>query len=147
MAFPGKQITNSKNGQTYRFIQTAASTGGKMLEMESVYVPNTPEPILHYHPRQDEYFKILDGDVTVKIGTGIKILHAGDELHIPAGTHHGMWNPTNRKAIVNWFTSDSFNHKPFLGYVSIDKTTLSGTKNFVLYFNTACPDTGLPGRV
>lgn len=64
MAFPGKQITNSKNGHTYRFIQTAASTGGEMLETESVYIPNTPEPIPHYHPRQDEYFKILNGEVT-----------------------------------------------------------------------------------
>ncbi|HZZ76270.1 MAG TPA: cupin domain-containing protein, partial [Puia sp.] len=99
MAFAGKQITNSKNGQTYRFIKTAASTGGKMLEMESVYVPNTPEPILHYHPRQDEYFKILEGEVTVKMGTETKVLHAGDEMHIPAGTHHGMWNPTNRQAV------------------------------------------------
>jgi len=130
MAFPGKQITNSKNGQTYRFIQTAASTGGKMLEMESVYIPNTPEPILHYHPRQDEYFKILDGDVTVKIGTEIKILHAGDELHIPAGTHHGMWNPTNRKAIVNWKTIPALETEYFFetitGLVNDGKTDQKG---------------------
>ncbi|HET7000187.1 MAG TPA: cupin domain-containing protein [Puia sp.] len=130
MAFPGKQITNSKNGQTYRFIQTAASTGGKMLEMESVYVPNTPEPILHYHPRQDEYFRILDGEVTVRIGTEIKVLHAGDELHIPAGAHHGMWNPTNRTAIVNWKTIPALETEYFFetitGLVNDGKTDQKG---------------------
>jgi len=130
MAFPGKQITNSKNGQTFRFIQTAVSTGGKMLEMESVYVPNTPEPILHYHPGQDEYFKILDGEVTVKIGTEIKILHTGDELHIPSGTHHGMWNPTNRTAIVNWKTIPALETEYFFetitGLVNDGKTDQKG---------------------
>src|SRR5947208_252858 len=104
MAFVGKKITNSKNGQSYRFIQTAASTGGKMLEMESVYVPNSPEPILHYHPKQEEYFRILDGEVTVRIGSSLKVLRAGDELHIAAGTHHAMWNPKDRPSIVNWKT-------------------------------------------
>jgi mannose-6-phosphate isomerase-like protein (cupin superfamily) len=130
MAYPGKQITNSKNGQTFRFIQTAASTNGKMLEMESVYVPNTPEPILHYHPRQDEYFKILEGEVTVKFGTEAKMLHAGDELHIPAGTHHGIWNPTYKPARVNWKTMPALETEYFFetitGLVNDDKTDQKG---------------------
>ena len=104
MAVIGKAITNSKNGQYYRFIQTAASSGGKILEMESIYAPNTPEPVLHYHPFQDEYFKILDGEVTAKIGTRLRVLHKGNELHIPAGTHHAMWNPTAQTATINWKT-------------------------------------------
>jgi mannose-6-phosphate isomerase-like protein (cupin superfamily) len=130
MAYPGKEIRNSKNGQTYRFIQTAASTDGKILEMESEYVPNTPEPILHYHPRQDEYFKIREGEVTVKIGTEIKILHSGDELHIPAGTCHGMWNPTSRTAIVNWKTIPALETEYFFetitGLVNDGKTNQKG---------------------
>jgi quercetin dioxygenase-like cupin family protein len=130
MAFPGKVITNSKNGQTYRFIQTAASSGGKVLEMESLYIPNTPEPILHYHPGQDEYFKILDGEVTVRTGAELRVLRAGDELHIPAGTHHGMWNPTKNPAIVNWKTIPALKTEIFFetitGLVNDGKTDQKG---------------------
>ena len=130
MAFVGKKITNSKNGQTYCFLQTAASTGGSMLEMESVYIPHTPEPILHYHPKQEEYFKILDGEVTVRIGTELRVLRAGDELHIPAGTHHGMWNPTERAAVVNWRTLPAMETEYFFetitGLVNDGKTDLKG---------------------
>jgi quercetin dioxygenase-like cupin family protein len=130
MAFPGKIITNSKNGQTYRFIQTAVSTGGRLLEMESVYIPNTPEPILHYHPNQEEYFKILHGEVTVRIGNELKVLRAGDELHIPAGTHHGMWNPTGHPATVNWKTIPALETEYFFetitGLVNDGKTDQKG---------------------
>lgn len=102
MATIGKIITNSKNGQSYKFINTAESSGGKLLEMESIYPPNTPEPILHYHPFQEEVFLVLNGTVTVKLGDQLKDLHQGDELHIPAGTRHAVWNRTREKASINW---------------------------------------------
>ena len=102
MAFVGKVIINSKNGQSYKFISTAESSGGKLLEMESVYVPNTPEPILHYHPFQDEHFKVLDGNLTVRTGRNLKVLHEGDEIDIPSGTRHAVWNRSNLRAKINW---------------------------------------------
>jgi quercetin dioxygenase-like cupin family protein len=102
MATTGKMITNSKNGQSYKFINTARSSEGKLLEMESVYPPNTQEPILHYHPFQEEDFIVLDGIITVKLGEVLKDLKRGDELHIPAGTRHAVWNRTGHSASINW---------------------------------------------
>jgi mannose-6-phosphate isomerase-like protein (cupin superfamily) len=102
MAIIGKMITNSKNGQSYRFLSTAKSSGGKLLEMESVYPPNTREPILHYHPYQNEHFEILAGTVTVRMGDETKDFHQGDHLDIPAGTRHAVWNRTSQVASINW---------------------------------------------
>ncbi len=72
MATIGKVITNSKNGQSYKFIHTAQSSGGKLLEMESIYPPNTPEPILHYHPFQEEVFLVSKRNRDCKIRGELK---------------------------------------------------------------------------
>lgn len=52
MAFKGKVIANPVTGQQIKFVQTAKDTGGKLLEMESVYAPASKEPPPHYHPCQ-----------------------------------------------------------------------------------------------
>lgn len=102
MAIVGKTITNSKTNQSYHFIQTAKSTGGSLLEIESVYGPFSKEPPMHAHPYQEEYFKIISGEVTVRLGKEIKTLKQGDELYIPPNTNHAMWNITDKPATVNW---------------------------------------------
>jgi quercetin dioxygenase-like cupin family protein len=86
MATVGKTITNSKTGQSYHFLQTAKSTNGSLLEMESVYDAYSKQPPMHYHPYQEEYFKILKGEITVKLGSVPKYLKQGDELYIPPNT-------------------------------------------------------------
>jgi len=102
MAIVGKSILNLKTNQSYHFLQTAKSTGGSLLEMESVYGPFSKEPPMHAHPYQEEYFKILSGEVTVRLGKTLKTFRQGDELYIPPNTNHAMWNVTNQPAKVNW---------------------------------------------
>jgi len=130
MATVGKTITNSETGQSYKFLQTAKSTNGSLLEMESVYNPFSKEPPLHYHPYQEEYFKILSGEVTVKLGNEIKTLKQGDELYIPPNTNHAMWNAIGRPAVVNWKMSPALNaeylFETVTGLANDDKTGPGG---------------------
>lgn len=50
--------------------------------------PSNPNPLLHLHLYQDEYFYVLEGEVLFQVGdTRIK-LHAGDSILGPRGIPH-----------------------------------------------------------
>ncbi|MEJ0082549.1 MAG: cupin domain-containing protein [Puia sp.] len=114
MAFAGKTDHEFKKWSDLPVHRNSSQHGRKNACHGIRICSQYAEPILHYHPSQDEYFKLLDGEVTVRIGTEKRVLHTGDELHIPAGTHHGMWNPTNHTAIVNWRTIPALENRIFL---------------------------------
>ena len=102
MAYKGKTINNSKTGQQITFIQTSDDTGGELLEMESVFQPHSAEPVPHYHPLQQEYFTVLEGEITVRMNGQLLILKAGDKLHVKKNQVHSMWNHSVNSARVNW---------------------------------------------
>lgn len=102
MAFKGKVLKNPVTGQDIIFLQTAKDTGGQVLEMESVYLKRSLEPIAHYHPLQDEDFTVLEGELTVLIDQAKRIYRVGESFHIPKGTIHSMWNATDSRTLMNW---------------------------------------------
>lgn len=102
MAFRHKTIRNPVTGQSITFLQTRRDTNGTMLEMETTYAAGSQEPPAHYHPRQQEYFQILAGELTVQVHGVEKVLRAGDSLHISANVPHAMWNAGTTDTIVNW---------------------------------------------
>ncbi len=102
MAYKGKVINNTKTGQQITFIQTSDDTGGELLEMESLFQPHSTEPVPHFHPFQEEYFAILEGEINVRLNGQLKILKQGDQLYLKKGQVHSMWNHSSQKARVNW---------------------------------------------
>lgn len=102
MAIKDKILSNPVTGQSIKFLKTANDTRGQLLEMETVYNPNSTEPTAHYHPKQKEDFKVLEGELTIKLDDRILILKQGDTLHIPAKMIHSMWNAGSKPARVNW---------------------------------------------
>ncbi|WP_266368721.1 cupin domain-containing protein [Tellurirhabdus rosea] len=102
MAYANKVIRNPQTGQQIRFLQTNADTGGELLEMESTFQPHSTEPVPHYHPRQSEDFRVLSGELTVRLGDRTTVLKAGETLHLPARAVHSMWNDSGQPAVVNW---------------------------------------------
>jgi quercetin dioxygenase-like cupin family protein len=102
MAYRYKTLRNPVTGQSIIFLQTRRDTNGTMLEMETSYAPGSPEPPLHYHPAQQEYFQVLAGELTVRVHGVEKVLHTGDSLHISANVPHAMWNAGTTHTIVNW---------------------------------------------
>ena len=54
------------NGERLTFLKTATETNGDLLEMEAIYNPNSPQPPLHYHPYQEEQFRVLSGTFRTK---------------------------------------------------------------------------------
>jgi quercetin dioxygenase-like cupin family protein len=114
MAYKGKIISNKKTGQQITFIQTSDDTGGELLEMESVFQPHSKEPVPHYHPLQEEYFTVLEGEICVRINDGVKIFKQGDKFNIKKNQVHSMWNHSANKARVNWKVIPALDTEYFL---------------------------------
>jgi quercetin dioxygenase-like cupin family protein len=130
MASPERTIVNSKTGQSFRFIQTSRTTNGELLEIESSWAPNSKEPPAHYHPRQSETFTVVQGELTVKIGTQVRVLRKGDSIHIPPRQVHSMWNNSSRLAVANWQTRPALNSEELfetiVGLANENKTDAEG---------------------
>ncbi|WP_234735073.1 cupin domain-containing protein [Tellurirhabdus bombi] len=132
MAYQGKEIRNSVTGQTIRFVQTKADTKGQLLEMVSTYDKNSREPAPHYHPNQDEYFEVLEGELTVRLQGERQTLtlRPGRQLHISKNVVHAMWNESAQPTIVRWKTVPAMNTEYLLeittGLANDGKTNASG---------------------
>jgi quercetin dioxygenase-like cupin family protein len=130
MAYKNKIIRNPITGQSIRFLQTAKETGGRLLEMETTYEARSSEPVAHYHPHQQEEFRVLQGEVTVKIDGKLKVLKAGDKLHVDRNVVHSMWNQSDSKAVMNWKVSPALDTEYFfentMGLATDGKTNARG---------------------
>jgi quercetin dioxygenase-like cupin family protein len=114
MAYKNKVIRNPHSGHEMKFLQTAADTNGELLEIEATYHAASKPPAPHYHPAQDEDFTVLEGSLSVQVDGQLKLLQAGDTLHIPRNTVHAMWNPSEKKTVVNWQVRPAFDTEYFL---------------------------------
>lgn len=113
MAYANKIITNPKTGQTIKFLRTSSETGGRYLEMESVFRGHSTEPLLHYHPYQDEKFVVVAGQVRARINGELKTYSAGDQFEVAKNTHHAMWNESGVPATLNWIISPALETEYF----------------------------------
>jgi mannose-6-phosphate isomerase-like protein (cupin superfamily) len=113
VARPGEQISNEAAGFEIRFRKTAADTDGDRLEMEATYAPHSTEPAEHLHPRQEERFEIVEGRMRARIGGHERHYGKGDELVIPPGTAHAMWNDGEQEARTLWQVRPALNTERF----------------------------------
>ena len=59
-------------------------------------------PTEHVHPKQAEYWRVLDGEFRVEIDGIEHALADGDEIVIPPGAAHRVWNPLDRPIRVRF---------------------------------------------
>ena len=102
MVARGDDFVNAAGGQRLIMRQTAADTGGELLEMEAIHAPGGEPPPVHAHPQQEERFTALAGAMRVQVAGREHRLAAGDVLVIPAGTPHTMWNDGEEEARFRW---------------------------------------------
>jgi quercetin dioxygenase-like cupin family protein len=113
MATTGQELRNPVTGQTLVFRRTSADTGGAALEVESLWEAGSVEPPRHYHPGQQERFRVLEGSLTADIAGEPRVLNEGDELVIPPNTHHSMWNAGPGRARASWVTEPALRTEEF----------------------------------
>ena len=133
MATAGDVIENPAGRMGLRFLRTAAETNGELVEMEATYDPGSVEPLEHFHPRQEEHFEIASGELRARIDGEERTLSAGDELDVPQGTVHAMWNEGDGQARVIWQTRPALRTEDFLVAVGRlaeeGKLTTRGARN------------------
>ncbi len=81
------------------------SSTAEALEVEATYGVGAKPPPKHFHPAQDERFEVLAGTIQVRVEGEERPLAAGEEIEIPRGAVHQIWNPTSEPARVLWRTS------------------------------------------
>lgn len=98
MAVPGQEIFNPRTGQRMIFHQTASSTNGTLLRVESVHPPaNRPEPE-HTHPVQESSAEVLEGTLHFRVNGAVRSVGPGERIVIPAGAPHTFWNESGEPA-------------------------------------------------
>jgi mannose-6-phosphate isomerase-like protein (cupin superfamily) len=91
MAASGDTLT-MPDGTSFSIIESAADSGGKRIEFEITMAPGAMGPPKHFHPRQDESWKVLDGELSVFVDDGWRTLGAGESLSIPPNSVHTLRN-------------------------------------------------------
>ena len=74
------------------FLETSADTGGERLTFRQTVQPGAPATPGHAHIRQVETFRVLAGTMGVRAAGVKKVFTAGQEVTVPAGVLHAMWN-------------------------------------------------------
>jgi quercetin dioxygenase-like cupin family protein len=91
MAVTGDTLT-MPDGTSFSIIESAADSGGKRIEFEITMAPGAQGPPKHFHPRQDESWQVIEGELSVFVEDGWRTLGEGESLSIPPNTVHTLRN-------------------------------------------------------
>ncbi len=78
-------------GGLYRIVTRAVDTGRRHFALEAIEPPGGGPP-LHSHAAEDEYFLVLEGEVTFYIDGRIVKASAGESAFVPRGVPHCFKN-------------------------------------------------------
>jgi len=74
-------------GQTYKPVQLSAAS----FAFDTLFPPGTFVPP-HFHPDQDEFIRVLEGDFDLWLEGDELKAGAGDLIRLPMGSKHGIFN-------------------------------------------------------
>jgi mannose-6-phosphate isomerase-like protein (cupin superfamily) len=83
-------------GTSFAIIESAADSRGERIEFEISMPPGVPGPPKHFHPRQEESWRVLEGELSVYVNDGWRTLGEGESLSIPPNTVHTLRNRSSR---------------------------------------------------
>ncbi len=97
-------------GDRYRFLVTGAETGNSSFVLEAL-VPPGGGPPPHIHLKEDEFFYLLEGSLSVHVGGKTIEATAGDFIHAPRGvSHHYRNNGAVPARMLAMFTPAGMEH-------------------------------------
>jgi quercetin dioxygenase-like cupin family protein len=92
MAKAGDELVNQVTGLRTVFRKTARDTGGELLQVDWIGSPGWTTGPDHIHPRQEERFEVLSGNLGLRV-EGVERVHSvGEVIVAPAGSPHAAWN-------------------------------------------------------
>ena len=113
LAAPGGHvIENPLSGE--RITIGASRPDGSVLDWELVLAPGGRVPSSHAHPRQEECFTVLAGQMRFRVGWRRVIAGPGDTVRVPPGTVHHFANAGRQPARVAVRTSPALSMRELL---------------------------------
>jgi quercetin dioxygenase-like cupin family protein len=97
----GDVIQNPVTGESLRFIETAAESGGERLRISIVVRPGGSPAVEHIHRAQGERFRVESGRIAFRLSGNEEIAEPGTEVSVPPGQRHFWWNAGDTDAEVN----------------------------------------------
>ena len=73
------------------FVASGGQTGGRYALTDSTVPPGGEAPP-HIHHREDEAFRILEGELEITAGERVFVAGAGSFVHLPRGVPHAFKN-------------------------------------------------------
>ena len=108
------EIENAKTGQRLLFIRPIDFGPKETLHIRATYPAFSVEPPVHFHPKQTEYFSVLEGQLNVRINNQIHIVKTGGVVTVLPNQHHSMWNSSDKEAVVDWRVEPAMQTESFL---------------------------------
>lgn len=100
------------------------TSSAALLEMDAEWRPSTRKPLPHSHPSQDEHFEVLEGQLSVKLGSETRVLNAGDTVDVQRGVAHTFWNSGGTTARARWQVRPAQRTEEF--FAAVDKLRRDG---------------------
>jgi len=97
IAVEGRFTRYGPGGGVFRVVTTAQETDGRHLALEVVEPPGGGPP-LHSHAAEDEYFAVLDGEITFWVDGRVHTVGTGGSAFAPRGVPHAFKNCSERDA-------------------------------------------------
>jgi quercetin dioxygenase-like cupin family protein len=93
------QVRYGPGGGIYRIVATPAQTGNTFFAFEATEPPGGGPP-LHIHTREEEFFSVIEGEITFFIDGQVIKRTAGGTAFIPRGAAHCFKNTSDKPARV-----------------------------------------------
>jgi quercetin dioxygenase-like cupin family protein len=106
----GEVLTNPIGGRMVAKICDEHTAGGYSVH-ENTIPPGSPGPRPHLHRHHDETFYVLEGELSVRVGSNKITAPAGSFVVIPRGVVHQPSNPgTQPTRVLLIFSPSGMNH-------------------------------------
>lgn len=96
---PDARTRFGPGGGVYRIVTTANESQGRIFAFEAIEPPGGGPP-LHTHANEEEYFFVLEGEMTFTIDGRVITAKEGESAFVPRGAAHCFKNCSQRRSRV-----------------------------------------------
>jgi len=96
VAVTGDTLT-MPDGTSFSIVESAVDSSGKRIGFEITMAPGALGPPKHFHPRQDERWSVLEGELSVFVDGDWRTLGEGESLSIAPNVVHTLRNRSGDK--------------------------------------------------
>ena len=141
VATAADRLRYGAGGGLYRFVATAGETGNTHFALEATEPPGGGPP-LHIHTREDEFFLVLEGEITFYVDGTIIRQGPGGSAFVPRGTPHCFKNTSDSFArLLVLFTPGDI--EGFFEYGALHNGQIPSEERMLQRLNELAPEFGL----